>query len=44
MKKNYIQPQTMAQFLLGSHVICTSPNPEISGGNESADPNNVEIF
>lgn len=44
MKKNYIQPVVMAQFLQGMHVICSSPEPEISGGNEPADPNNVEIF
>lgn len=42
MKKNYIQPAVMAQFLQGMHVICNSP--EITGGNESADPNSVEIF
>ena len=42
MKRNYIQPITLAQFLQGLHVICNSP--EIRGGTESADPNNVEIF
>ena len=44
MKRNYIQPQTMAQFLQGMHVICGSPTPEITGGNEGANPNNVEVF
>ena len=44
MKKNYIQPQTEAQFLQGMHVVCSSPVPELTGGNEAADPNNVEIF
>lgn len=44
MKKHYIQPQTEAQNLLNLHVICSSPTPEISGGTEAADPNNVEIF
>ena len=44
MKKNYIQPLTEAQMMQSLHVICVSPEPEISGGNESADPNNVEIF
>lgn len=42
MKKNYIQPQTEAQMMQSLHVVCNSP--EITGGNESADPNNVEIF
>ena len=44
MKRNYIQPVTMAQFLQGMHVICGSSVGEITGGNESADPNSVEIF
>lgn len=44
MKKHYIQPQTEAQMMQSLHVICNSPVPEITGGNESADPNNVEIF
>jgi len=42
MKKNYIQPQTEVEKMQSLHVICNSP--EISGGNESANPNNVEIF
>lgn len=42
MKKQYIQPTMMAQFLHAMHVICNSP--EITGGTESADPNEVEIF
>ena len=44
MKRNYIKPVTMAQFLQGMHVVCSSPKGEINGGNESADPNVVEIF
>ena len=44
MKKNYIEPVTTAQFLQGMHVVCSSPEPEISGGNEPADPNIKEIF
>lgn len=44
MKRNYIKPVTMAQFLQGMHVVCSSPEPDLKGGTESADPNNVEIF
>lgn len=44
MKKNYIEPVTTAQNLQNLHVICSSPTPEISGGTEPANPNDVEIF
>ena len=44
MKKNYIQPQTEVEKMQSLHVICGSPKGEINGGNESADPNSVEIF
>lgn len=44
MKKNYIQPQTVAQALQALHIICLSGNPDLYGGTESADPNTVEIF
>lgn len=42
MKKNYIQPQTMAQFLQGMHVICGSNPDLISGG--PGDPKEKEVF
>ena len=44
MKRNYIQPQTEAQMMQSLHVICSSPEAEITGGIESANPNTVEIF
>ena len=44
MKKNYIQPQTEVEKMQNLQVICSSPEGEINGGNESADPNVVEIF
>lgn len=44
MKRNYIKPITMAQFLQGMHVVCSSPVPELKGGTEGKDPNDVEIF
>lgn len=44
MKRNYIQPLTEAQMMQGLHMICNSPAADITGGNEPADPNNVEIF
>ena len=42
MKKNYIQPQTEAQMMQSLHVISNSP--EITGGNEGADPNATEVY
>lgn len=42
MKKNYIQPVCETENIQSMHVICNSP--EITGGTEPADPNNVEIF
>ena len=33
MKKNYIMPQTEAQHITTSQLICTSPNPSIQKGD-----------
>ena len=42
MKKYYIQPVCETLAITSSHVICGSP--EISGGTESADPNEVPVY
>lgn len=44
MKKNYIQPHTMAQNLQGMHIVCSSVPGEIHTSPTPTDPNNVEIF
>lgn len=44
MKRNYIQPVTMAQFLQGMHVICGSSVGEITGGSEGGDPNVLPVY
>lgn len=44
MRKNYIQPQTEAQMMQNLHVICSSPEAEITSNMEGADPNTMPVY